>query len=89
MSVSKRQVRHLIHSFDIFRIEDGGHVLWKGTQESFVRATEYVQRMSISYPGQYIILNQITGEKVVVGQATVTTQATSSGVESDDAARMV
>jgi hypothetical protein len=77
----------LIHSFDIFRIEDGGHVRWQGTQESFLRATKYVQRITMSPPGQYIILNQITGDKVVVGQASVPTQATSISVESGDAAR--
>ena len=41
----------------------------------------------MSFPGKYIILNQITGEKVVVGQASDTTQAAPSDVESGDAAR--
>jgi hypothetical protein len=77
----------MFHSFDIFRIEDGGHVLWQGTQESFLRATKYVQRIIMSSPGQYIILNQITGEKVVVGETDAATQHTSSGVEFGDAAR--
>jgi hypothetical protein len=77
----------MIHSFDIFRIEDGGHVLWQGTQESFLTAKNYIQRIAMSSPGQYIILNQITGEKVVVGETGVTTQHTSGGVESDDAAQ--
>ena len=84
MSVPK--VRHMIPAFDIFRIEPSGHVLWQGTQESFLTATKYVQRIAMSSPGQYLILNQTTGEKVVVGETGVTTQDTSSGVESGDAA---
>ena len=74
-------------SFDIFRIEPSGRVRLQGTQESFLAAERHVQRIFVSSPGQYIILNQITGDKVVVGQTGGTTQAASSGVECGDAAR--
>ena len=57
----------MIHSFDIFKIQPGGQVCWQGTQESFLTATKHIQRIILSSPGQYIILNQITGEKVVLG----------------------
>jgi hypothetical protein len=77
----------VIHSFDIFKIQSGGQVRWQGTQESFLTAKKYVQKIIPSSPGQYIILNQITGDKVVLGQTCVPTQVASSGVESGDAAR--
>jgi hypothetical protein len=54
-------------SFDIFKIQPGGKVRWQGTQESFLTATKHIQRIILSTPGQYIILNQITGDKVVLG----------------------
>jgi hypothetical protein len=50
-------------------------------------ARKHVQKIILSSPGQYIILNQITGDKVVLGQTCVPTQVASSGVESGDAAR--
>jgi len=77
----------MIHSFDIFRVEPSGHVLWQGSTESFLTANKHIQKITMSFPGKYIILNQITGEKVVVGQASDTTQAAPSDVESGDAAR--
>jgi hypothetical protein len=58
----------MIPAFDIFRIEPSGHVLWQGTQESFLKAKTYVHRIAMSSPGPYIIFNQITGEKVVLDQ---------------------
>jgi hypothetical protein len=57
----------MIHSFDIFKIQPGGQVCWQGTQESFLTATKHIQRIILSSPGQYIILKQITGDKVVLG----------------------
>jgi hypothetical protein len=77
----------IIHSFDIFKIQPSGQVRWQGTQESFLTAKRHIQKIMLSSPGQYIILNQITGDKVVLGQACVPTQLASSGVESGDAAR--
>jgi len=78
----------MIHSFDIFKIQPGGQVRWQGTQESFLTAKKHIQKIILSSPGQYIILNQITGDKVVLGQTScVPTQAVSSGVESGEAAR--
>ena len=54
------------HSFDIFKIEPGGRVRWQATQESFLTAQKQVQRIVLSCPGQYLILNYITGDMVVV-----------------------
>jgi hypothetical protein len=77
----------MIHSFDIFKIQPSGQVSWQGTQESFLTAEKHIQKIILSSPGQYIILNQITGDKVVLGQPCDPTQVASSGVESGDAAR--
>jgi len=57
----------MIHSFDIFKIQPGGQVRWQGAQESFLTATKHIQRIILSSPGQYMILNQITEDKVVLG----------------------
>ena len=57
----------MIHSFDIFKIQPCGQVRWQGTQESFLAAKKHIQKINLSSPGQYIILNQITGDKVVIG----------------------
>jgi hypothetical protein len=56
------------YSFDIFKIEPGGRVRWQGAQESFLTAQKHVHRIVLSSPGQYLILDLITGDKVVVGQ---------------------
>jgi len=56
----------MIHSFDIFKLQPGGRVRWQGTQESFLAAKKHIQKIILSSPGQYIILNQTTGEKVVL-----------------------
>lgn len=77
----------MLHAFDIFRVDSGGGVLWQGTQENFIRAKTHVQEVAVSSPGQYIILNQRTGEKVVLGQLSAPPQVATSGVESGDAAR--
>jgi hypothetical protein len=62
-------------------------VRWQATQESFLTAQKHVQKIVLSSPGQYLILNYITGDMVVVEKQGVSTQTGSSVVESRDAAR--
>ena len=57
----------MIHLFDIFKIQPSGQVRWRGTQESFLTAKKHIQKIILSSPGQYIILNLNTGETVVLG----------------------
>lgn len=52
--------------FDIFQAETTGDVLWLGTavtiEDAKARAREFAQ----SSPGKYLVLNQKTGDKIVI-----------------------
>ncbi len=52
--------------FDIFQAETTGDVLWLGTavtiEDAKARAHEFAQ----SSPGKYLVLNQKTGDKIVI-----------------------
>ena len=53
-------------SLDIFKIDPGGRVLWRGAVESFVAAKARIQKLalsSLSSPGEYLILDQKTGQR--------------------------
>jgi hypothetical protein len=51
-------------SLDIFKIISGDEVLWRGAAETFVAAKLRIQRLALSSPGDYLILNQHTGDRV-------------------------
>ena len=56
-------------SVDIFKIDPGGRVLWRGAVETFVAAKARIQKLalsSVSSPGEYLILDQDTGQRVLV-----------------------
>jgi hypothetical protein len=56
-------------SLDIFKIDPGGRVLWRGAVESFVAAKARIQKLalsSLSSPGEYLILDQDTGQRVLI-----------------------
>jgi hypothetical protein len=56
-------------SLDIFKIDPGGRVLWRGAVETFVAAKARIQNLalsSVSSPGEYLILDQDTGQRVLV-----------------------
>jgi hypothetical protein len=55
----------MVSSLDIFRIESGG-VLWCGAVTTFERAQERIQKLAKSSHGSFLILNQTTGERMVV-----------------------
>jgi hypothetical protein len=55
----------MIPYLDIFRIESSG-VLWCGAVTTVETAQERIQKLADSSPGSYLILNQTTGERVVV-----------------------
>jgi hypothetical protein len=54
-------------SLDIFRIESGG-VLWCEAVASIETAKARVQKIAVSAPGNYLILNQRTGQRIPVTQ---------------------
>jgi hypothetical protein len=54
---------------DIFKIDPGGRMLWRGAVESFVAAKARIQKLalsSLSSPGEYLILDHDTGQRVLV-----------------------
>jgi hypothetical protein len=51
-------------SLDIFKIISGDEVLWRGAAETFVAAKLRIQRLALSSPGDYLILDQHTGDRV-------------------------
>jgi hypothetical protein len=57
-------------SFDVFKLDSSGHVLWKSFGESFTAAKATTQKLMVASPGDYLIVDQATGKKVVVTRTT-------------------
>ncbi|HEV2617941.1 MAG TPA: hypothetical protein VGU63_15175 [Candidatus Acidoferrales bacterium] len=53
-------------TFDIFEVEPGGSVLWRGTAAAFEEAKEFVEKLGKSRSRDYIIFSLKTGMKVVI-----------------------
>jgi hypothetical protein len=53
-------------ALDIFKIEQDGTVVWKGTAKSLEAAKLSVKAWASSSPGDYLIFSQVTAEKTVV-----------------------
>jgi hypothetical protein len=51
--------------YDIFRIESNG-VLWCDAVTTVETAKDRVQQLADSSPGTYLILNQTTGQRILV-----------------------
>jgi hypothetical protein len=47
---------------DIFKTDSDGGVLWRGAAEDFVSAKKCIEKLALSAPGEYLILNQRTGK---------------------------
>jgi Protein of unknown function (DUF2934) len=60
---------------DIVRIDPDGRVLWCGAVESLVAAKARIQKLALSSPGEYLILDQDTGNRVLVMLLGVSTQS--------------
>jgi hypothetical protein len=56
----------MVPSLDIFKIDPYGSVLWRGAVESVEAARACIQKLALSSPGEYLILNQDTGNRVHV-----------------------
>ena len=52
--------------FDIFENEKSGTVLWLGSAISIEDAKVRIQRYAASRSGEYLVLNQLTGNKHIV-----------------------
>ncbi len=49
----------------VVKMEDGTYA-WKAAAESFELAKSKVEQLSTNAPGEYMIFNQTTGNKIVV-----------------------
>jgi hypothetical protein len=56
----------MLPSLDIFKTHSDGSVLWRGAVESVEAAKARIQTLALSSPGEYVILNQHTGDRIRV-----------------------
>lgn len=56
--------------FDVFQKEAGGSVLWRAAARTLEEATAHVQQFAMSAPGEYVILEMRTGNKLVINSQT-------------------
>ncbi len=56
----------MVPSFDIFKIDLTGDVLWRDAADSLVLARVSIEKLATSAPGEYLILDQKTGHRVFV-----------------------
>ncbi len=52
--------------FDVFQKEPSGSVLWRAAARTMEEATAHVQKFAMSAPGEYVILDMRTGNKMVI-----------------------
>jgi hypothetical protein len=61
----------MIDPFDIFKVEQNGSVRWVRAIADLQRAKSYILKvLSIATAADYIILNQRTGERVIIQAVT-------------------
>ena len=53
-------------TFDIFEVEPGGGVMWRGTAAAFEEAKAFIEKLGTPRRGDYIIFSLKTGKKVVI-----------------------
>jgi hypothetical protein len=61
-------------TFDIFEVEPGGSVMWRGSTAAFEEAKAFVEKLGKSRNTDYIIFSLKTGMKVVVKPDGTTTE---------------
>jgi hypothetical protein len=52
-------------AFDIFQVQDSG-VLWVGSALTVEEAQQHVRQIAGFAPGEYLLLNQNTGNRLVI-----------------------
>jgi hypothetical protein len=53
-------------TFDIFEVEPGGSVMWRGSAAAFEEAKAFVEKLGTPRSRDYIIFSFKTGKKVVI-----------------------
>ena len=59
----------MFQPLDIFKTDLDGGVLWRGAAEDLVSAKRCIEKLALSSPGEYLVLNQHTGNRVHVTMA--------------------
>src|ERR1700676_5170716 len=61
----------MLDPLDIFKMEQNGTVSWVRATEDFERAKSYVNTvLAVATPADYLILNQRTGERIIIQAVT-------------------
>ena len=55
----------MLPSLDTFKIDPDGGVPWRGAVKSFAVAQARIQMLGLSSRGEYIILDEDTGQRLV------------------------
>jgi hypothetical protein len=61
----------MIYLFDIFQTETGGSVRWLEAAKTLEDAKARVQELALRSPGEYVVLDQKTGNKLVINSDAV------------------
>jgi hypothetical protein len=70
----------MVPSFDIFKIDLIGDALWRDAAESLAAARVSIEKLATSSPGEYLIFDQKTGQRVLVTLAGVSAKPGSQAV---------
>jgi hypothetical protein len=55
-------------SFDIFRADPDGSMMWQGTEQTLEGARSYVRRVETASPGKYVIMNLQTKQQFSIDE---------------------
>jgi hypothetical protein len=56
----------MLRPLDIFKLENDGSTVWKGTAETLENAKLSVKILAETSPGDYLIFSPATGERTVI-----------------------
>ena len=62
----RENAKPAVPPFDIFRTEDEGSLLWRGTAASIDEAKALVHEWAKLTPGEYVIVSLATGSRLVL-----------------------
>jgi hypothetical protein len=68
----------MFHLLDIFKAEADGQLLWRGAVESFAAAKARIKELSMTSPGEYIMLDQNTGHRALLDMSGSESQSVES-----------
>jgi hypothetical protein len=71
--------------FDIFEVDTKEAVRWLGAAATMADAHATIQRCGLDLSARYIVVDQKTGNKVVMDRAGLESASRSAGVRSDTA----